>query len=458
VPALEQPTRVLVVDDDPAMGDTLADGLREHGYEVVLPESGAAAMAALEGDDVDVLVTDLRMPDVDGLELVARSRKLAPERPVIVMTAYGAIDSAVESIRLGAYQYLTKPFKLDQLALFIERALDERKVRREAAALRTTLRGTWSPQGVVGRSRAMRGVLDVIARVASTDVPVLLLGETGTGKGMIAKLLHSESARASRAFVAVNCAALPDTLLESELFGHVRGAFTGATADSVGLFAEANGGTIFLDEIGDLPLALQAKLLHVLESRSVRPVGSTRERPVDVRILSATNRNLRERVKAGTFREDLLYRLEVVPLRLPSLRERRDDLPTLIPHFLEAARLRYPTSPVQRIGKEALTRMLDYDWPGNVRELRYVVERLVVLGRGPEVGADELPAALGEPAPADEFVFGRSVVPMRELQRRYVAWALEQCGGHRGKTAEKLDIDPKTLSKWIEARPESETG
>jgi two-component system response regulator HydG len=369
---------------------------------------------------------------------------------VIVMTAFGAVDSAVESIRLGASHYVTKPFKLEELLVFLERALEESEVRQEAAALRTTLRERFSIAGFVGESRSMRIVLEMVERLARTDTPVLLTGETGTGKGVVALALHTESPRAKRPFVTVNCAALPEALLESELFGHVKGSFTGAATDRTGLFAEADGGTIFLDEIGEMPLPLQAKLLRVLESNQIRPVGATRERHVDFRVIAATHQNLRERARAGSFRSDLLYRLDVVPIQLPALRDRKDDLPLLVEHFLRIMRERHPDSPVQRLHPAALDRLAQHSWPGNVRELAHVIERLVILGRAEEAEVDHLPAEISAPRPGgDTLGLTEHVLPIREVQRRYAAWALEQCEGHRGKTAELLDIDSKTLAKWL---------
>jgi two-component system response regulator HydG len=385
---------------------------------------------------------------VDGLALVRASKVLSPERPVIVMTAFGAIDTAIECIRAGAYHYVAKPFKPEELLLFLDRAMDDARVRREATALRRSLRERFSRAQLVGESPAMHEVFDVLERVAPTDAPVLLTGETGTGKGAFARALHAEGARAERPFVSVNCAALPEALLESELFGHVKGAFTGATSDRAGLFAEADGGTIFLDEIGEMPLALQPKLLHVLERRVVRPVGASRERPVDFRLVAATHRDLRERVAAGAFRADLLYRLEVVAVEIPPLRHRTADLPLLVAHFLAEARAKHPQSPVVRLSAEATARLLDYDWPGNVRELQHVLERLVVLGRGAEAEVAELPNALLR-APAAMPGFSGEVLPIRELQARYAAWALERFGGHRTRTAEALGIDLKTLAKWL---------
>jgi two-component system response regulator HydG len=447
--------RVLVVDDRLEMAEMLADGLADHGYEPVALASGCEALARLESERVDALVTDLRMPDLDGLELLAASRRLSDARPVIVMTAYGAIDSAIESIRQGAYHYLTKPFKLKELVVYLGRALEESKVRREAAALRVTLRERFSPAGFIGKSTAIRQVLDLVERVAHTDSPVLITGETGTGKGLIAQAIHAESARSGGPFVTVNCAALPEALLESELFGHVKGAFTGATQDRGGLFAEADGGTLLLDEIGEMPLALQAKLLHVLEGRTVRPVGASRERQVDVRVLAATNRDLHQRARAGAFREDLLYRLDVIPVYIPPLRERGEDVPLLIESFLAVVKTRHPGSPVQRFSQGCLTWLLDYEWPGNVRELAHLVERLVLLGQQAEVTEADLPERLRQrPLPAG-ISFGGEILSVRELQRRYAAWALHECCGHRGRTADKLGIDPKTLAKWLDDAPEA---
>ena len=438
--------RIIVVDDKLPLAETLADGLVDRGYAATALGSAREALAAVADGKVDLLVTDLRMPELDGLELVDAVRAAAPELPVIVMTAYGAIDSAVESIRKGAYHYLTKPFKLDELVMFVERALADRALRRETAALRRTLRETFSIKGIVGRSAAMQKVFSIVERVARSEVSVLITGETGTGKGAIARAIHGESDRSRGPFVAVNCAALPEPLLESELFGHVRGAFTGAVADRAGLFAEAGGGTLLLDEIGEMSPSLQAKLLHVLESRTVRPLGGAREVAVDVRVLAATHRDLRQRITEGAFREDLLYRLDVISIELPALRHRRDDLPALIDHFLAEAKRRHPTSSATGFARDALARLLDYRWPGNVRELAHVVERCVLLADGAEITVAELPAA----APAThDAMFAGDVMPMRELQRRYARWALDQLAGHKGRTSAELDVDVKTLNRWL---------
>jgi two-component system response regulator HydG len=440
--------KVLIVDDHLEMAEMLADGLAELGFETRAVASGRAALELLEENWPEAVVTDLRMQEIGGLDLLARSKALDPERPVIVMTAYGAVDSAVASIRQGAYHYLTKPFKLDEVEIYLRRALADRALRTEAAELRRTLQTQFSSLGLVGRSRGMREIYSLMERIAPADVPVLILGETGTGKGLVARALHSRSRREGGPFVAVNCAALPETLLESELFGHTRGAFTGAVKDRIGLFREAHTGTLFLDEIGDMPMSLQSKLLHVLERGEIRPLGSERDVSVDVRIMAATHRDLRQMVAAGSFREDLLYRLDVITLDLPALRHRKEDIVDLFEHFLAASRTKHPYSPVQRATPEVMERLLEYRWPGNVRELAHLVERMVVLGREPEVRAADLPSSFAA-SQGKEWRGFDEILSSREMQRRYAAWVLEKLGGNRARTAETLGIDVKTLGKWL---------
>jgi two-component system response regulator HydG len=443
-------SRVLVVDDQMDLAETLSEGLADRGYDAIACASSGAAAQRLSTDPFDALVTDLRMPDVDGMGLLALSRQLAPDRPVIVMTAYGAIETAVDAIRRGAYHYLTKPFALDELALFLGRALDEARLRDEARNLRAVLRDQIGFGSLVGSSAAMLEVFDVAARVADAVTPVLITGETGTGKSALARTIHAAGARASASFVAVNCAALPETLLESELFGHVRGAFTGATSSRSGLFAEADGGTLLLDEVGEMSPALQAKLLYVLENGAVRAIGASKERTVRVRVLAATHDDLRERARTGSFRADLLYRLDVVTIEIPALRHRAADIPPLIERLLADAKGRHPRSPVEGFDRDAMARLMAHSWPGNVRELAHVIERVVLLGRGPEVSTSELPPNVKSTPPAGlPAAVGETVIPIRDVQRRYALWAFEMLGGHKARTAEALEVDSKTLMKWL---------
>jgi two-component system response regulator HydG len=366
------------------------------------------------------------------------------------MTAYGAIETAVDAIRQGAYHYLTKPFAVSELALFVGRALEDARIRREARSLRATLRERSGFGSLVAASAGMREVLDMASRLADANTPVLIVGETGTGKTALARAIHASGSRAAKPFVSVNCAALPEPLLESELFGHVRGAFTGATTSRDGLFEEAHDGTLLLDEIGEMSPALQAKLLHVLESGRVRAVGASKERTVDVRVLAATHRDLRERVQAGAFREDLMYRLDVVTLEIPALRHRREDLSILVERFLAESKAKHEKSPVERFTVDAMAKLLDYSWPGNVRELAHVVERMVLLGRAAQIAGDDLPPSVANaPPPGLPEVLAGGVMPIRDVQRRYASWALERFGGQRGRTAEALGVDGKTLAKWL---------
>ncbi|MFT3707264.1 MAG: sigma-54 dependent transcriptional regulator [Archangium sp.] len=438
--------RVLVVDDKPEMATALAEQLRAFGYDASASSDSELALAEVRRGTHDALVSDLRMPGHDGLELLEASRTSAPEAPVIIMTAFSAVESAVEAIRRGAAHYLTKPFKVDELALFLERTLDEARVRRESRALTRSLAN--SLPSLIGRSAAMLEVADVVRRVADADVPVLVLGETGTGKGVVARALHAESRRSKRPFVNVNCAALPEPLLESELFGHARGSFTGASSSRSGLFASAAGGTLFLDEIGELAPSLQAKLLTVLETGRFRAVGEDRERSADVRIIAATHRDLSA---AQNFRQDLRFRLEVVSIELPPLRARRADLPALIEHFFEQSRARHPNSPARRLGRAAEQLALDYAWPGNVRELQHVIERSVLLAHEEEIGVDSLPRHITQ-AVAAAPQFSGAVRTMRAMQRDYAAWALAEQQGHKRHTCEALEIDLKTLNRLLSER------
>jgi two-component system response regulator HydG len=365
------------------------------------------------------------------------------------MTAYGSIDGALEAVRRGAYHYLTKPFKLEEATVWLERALDDRGMRRENERLRKSMGERFAFRSLVGKSAIMQQLYDLLERVAATSAPVLITGESGTGKELVARAVHQGSARATAPFVAVNCTAIPETLLESELFGHARGAFTGASEARKGLFVEADGGTLFLDEIGDMSLALQAKLLRAIESGAVRPVGGSGERKVDARIIAATHRDLGAAVREKRFREDLFYRLHVLPVQLPPLRARREDIPLLIEHFSASVAARNPQLPRREWTAEAVRRLTEQPWPGNVRELRNLVERLLLLGRGKRIDMRDLAGALPEPIPEAMAGLASDIVPLRLLQRRYVEWVIAQTGGNKVRAAQLLEIDASTIYRML---------
>jgi two-component system response regulator HydG len=438
---------VLIADDHVEMAKLLADKLAEEGWTARVVDSGKGAIDALAKLTPDLVITDLRMAEVDGLDVLDAARAADPELPVIIMTAFGSIESAIEAMRRGAWHYVVKPARLDELVLHAERAVEHRSLRLENKLLRGQNRDGMS--SLIGRSRAMRDLYALVERIALSSSAVLINGESGTGKELVARALHAAGPRRECPFVAINCTALPEALLESELFGHTRGAFTGATSARAGLFVEADGGTLFLDEIGDMPVALQAKLLRVLQQGEVRAVGSDESRTVDVRIVAATHHDLERRAKEGAFRSDLYYRLNVVPVMVPPLRQRLDDVPILVERFLEAARTRNPHSPVVRMAPEVVTALSRYPWPGNVRELENLIERLVVVGTTAELGVGEL-AAL---APSivggqDRFSLPRDQLStLREVEEEYIAWVVERCGGNKTRAAEVLGIDPSTLHR-----------
>jgi two-component system, NtrC family, response regulator HydG len=443
--------RVLVVDDDREMADTVAEYLAGKGYRAEIAVGGKAALSALKRKEFDAVLTDLRMAGVDGLDVLEAARAGDPTRPVIIMTAYGTIDGAIEAVRRGASHYLTKPFKLEEAALTVERALGERGLRRENAELRRAVEERFGFRNLVGKSAVMQQLYDLLERVSAISSPVLITGESGTGKELVARALHhgSSTGRANAPFVAVNCAAIAETLLESELFGHHKGAFTGATEAKKGLFVEADGGTLFLDEIGELPLPLQAKLLRVLETSAVRAIGGGAERKVDVRVVAATNRDLAAAVGEKRFREDLYYRLHVIPVHLPPLRARRDDIPLLLERFVARFYEQHPDQPRREISSEVLRRLMELPWPGNVRELRNATERLLVLARGKRIDLRDLAAAVPEPLPEAMASVAAEIVPLRVLTRRYVEWVLEQTGGNKLRAAQLLGIDASTIYRML---------
>ena len=441
--------RILVVDDDAEMADTVAEYLGSHGHRAECAVGGKAAIAALKKKAFDAVITDLRMDHVDGLDVLTQALEGDPTRPVLIMTAYGSIDGAIEAVRRGAFHYLTKPFKLDEALVWVERALADRSLLRENQQLRRAVGERLSFRNLVGKSPVMHQLYDLLERVSHTHAPVLILGESGTGKELVAQALHYGSPRSRAPFIAINCATLSETLLESELFGHTRGAFTGAAEAKKGLFVEADGGTLFLDEIGELPLALQAKLLRVLETSMVRPVGGGVERKVDVRIVAATNRDLARAVQERTFREDLYYRLQVIPVHLPPLRARREDISLLVEAFATRFAEQNPTAPKREITADVMKRLIEMPWPGNVRELKNAVERLLLLSRGKRIGLSDLAQAVPEPLPESLAALQAEIVPLRIMTRRYVEWVLTQTGGNKVRTAQLLGIDASTIYRML---------
>ncbi len=450
--------RVLVVDDEQSMREFLAICLKRAGHEVESVDSGAAAIAALAARPADVVVTDLRMPgDVDGLGVLRAARTGAVRDPeVILVTAFASADTALAAMKQGAYDYLTKPFKIDEINAVISRAMEKRALVAENLALRDQVAGRVRMAQMLGKSRPMQRVFELIGKIHSNKSSVLITGESGTGKELVARALHTEGNRASRPFVAVNCGAIPDDLMESELFGHVKGAFTGAVVDRLGLFREADGGTLFLDEIGELSLGLQVKLLRVLQDRRVKAVGGTGEVDVDVRVVAATNRELEEEVARGAFRQDLFYRLNVIEVRLPPLRQRRDDIPLLVEHFLRRFAKDHG-KPLSGLTPAAAARLEEHDFPGNVRELENIIERAVALASGPVLDLDDLPAMRGATArpataaagelPDDGVDLDRLVA---DYERAWVSKALDKAGGVRKRAASLLGISFRSMRYRLE--------
>ncbi len=434
---------LLIVDDEPAARTTLAILLRKRGHHVTQAEGVSAATKILAGYTFDLVVTDLRMPDGDGLEVLRSAKAHCPEVAVILLTAYAGWESAKEAMRLGAYDYFEKGKEPDEFLHRIEKALEDRGLRHENENLRRQIRERYSLPGFIAQSRGMQKVLDLVLRVAPTDATVLIQGESGTGKEVIAKAIHHASPRADKAFVAVNCGALPEPLLESEIFGHVKGAFTGATAHKKGLFEEAHGGTFFLDEIGEMPSTLQVKFLRALQEGEVRPVGSNRSTTADVRVLAATNRDLGQLMQQGKFRDDLFYRLNVIPVVLPPLRERREDIPTLAEHFLQQYSQKQGRP--LRFSGEAIDKLLRYPWPGNVRELENAIERAAILAQHESIAPDDLPPHIMAGAPLGAAPALPQALTLAEAERRHILQTLERCGWNHSRAAEVLGIGRTSL-------------
>jgi DNA-binding NtrC family response regulator len=441
--------RILIVEDEAPMCELLTSFFSERAYKVDTAQDGEHAIARLQEQDYALVITDIKLPGMSGLELLARVRVEWPELAVIIMTAFSSISSAVEAMKLGAEDYIGKPFQLDELAITVEKALERRSLRREVRELRAEVRGRYNFSNIVGRSKPMQQLFEVIKRIAARrDASALIIGSTGTGKELVARAIHYNSDRKGAPFVPINCSAIPDTLLESELFGHQKGAFTGAHETRRGLIEEAQGGTVFLDEINTLSPSLQVKLLRVLQERVVRRVGGRENIPIDIRLVSASNQDLEEAVKNGEFRQDLFYRLNVVPVRLPDLKDRREDIPLLVHHFLQKFAQQHG-EPQRRFSNEAMRVLMTHAWPGNVRELENAVEHALTMGAGETLLPEDLPASVT--APERDIVHEATLddVTLAEVERRYILRILEKMGRHQIKTATVLGIDRRTLYRRL---------
>jgi two-component system response regulator HydG len=444
--------RVLVVDDDEAHAQAIADGLEIDGAVCRIAHSGKEGIERMSEATFDAILTDLVMHGQGGIEVLKEARSLQPEAVVLLITGHGTVQSAVDAMRLGAADYIAKPVRIAELRTRLARAIEAGALRRTNLELRRQIDKRFGFEGIIGHSPAMQRVFDVLGQVSGTAATVLILGESGTGKELVARAIHENSPRKDRRFVAVNCAALSEGLIESELFGHVKGAFTGAVASKEGRMVYADGGTLFLDEVGDMPLATQAKLLRVLETREVQPVGGNQLRKVDLRLVAATNRDLRAMVTAGEFREDLLFRLQVVALELPPLRARAGDVPLLVDHFIHEFAEEHGR-PVRGITPEARTALVRYEWPGNVRELRNAIENMVLLARGDVLDQDDVPDTVrsggrGNGGGGGYDLAGRS---LDEVERDLIAANLELAGGNREKAAHILGIGERTLYRKLKA-------
>ena len=442
-----KPPAILIVDDERNTREGLQRGLQER-YSVFLAEDSQKAVQLLESTPIDVLLTDLRMPGIDGMGLLRRAISLTNPPVAIMMTAYGSIENAVQAMQAGAYHYVTKPVNLEELELVIQRALNSRRLEAENINLHEQIDHKFGMENIIGESRAMWQVFDTVRQVAPARTTVLITGETGTGKELIAKAVHNLSPRKTGPFIAVHAAALPSTLLESELFGHEKGAFTGAVERRTGRFELADGGTLFLDEVGELEPLMQVKLLRVLEERAFERVGGTKTLQVDVRLIAATNRDLKKLVKDGKFRDDLFYRLSVVTVDLPPLRERREDIPLLVKAFLDEFN-RETGKTVQELTPEALNLLLAYDWPGNVRELRNAVEQMVVLARAERLTARDVPPVIRGGADLTRISVVRAGMTVEEAERQLIVQALKETNGNRTKAAQKIGVSRRTLHRKL---------
>lgn len=450
--------KILFVDDDPEMRELIVEFFRTEGYSVSEAQNGKDALTQIAQSEFDAVITDLRMQEMDGLSLLREIHSHYPLLPVILITAFGSIETAVEAIKEGASNFVPKPFKMQTLKAIVDKAIEQKWMAEENQMLRGELKEKYSFHNIIGKSKPMQQVYEMIRQVATSHSNLLVEGESGTGKELVARALHFNSTRAERPFVAINCSALPETLLESELFGYVKGAFTDAKATKKGLFEVADGGTLFLDEISSMPLGLQAKILRTLQDGEIRPLGHTQNRKVDVRILAATNKDLEKSIDEGVFREDLFYRLNVIRIVLPPLRERREDIPLLAHHFLNHyARLN--GKKITGFEASAMSYLMNASWKGNVRELENAVERAVVLCKGEIITTTEL-VPMSRTSKKGKFDFGGMLLPLKEMQNIYIDKVLESVGGNKERAAQILGISSRTLyrrSHGFEEEPERET-
>ncbi|MEZ4601131.1 MAG: sigma-54 dependent transcriptional regulator [Syntrophotaleaceae bacterium] len=430
--------KILIIDDDPSFRRVLGYNLQEEGYEVHAAVSGAEGLREFDEHQPPLVITDLKMPGIDGFRVLREIKERSPDTIIIIMTAFGAVDTAVEAMKLGAYDYITKPFNRDELKLVVRKAIEVSNLSRENRQLKDRLTEKIDFENIVGISPAMERVFNIVRKVADTEATILITGESGTGKELVARAIHLLSSRKAAVFTPINCAAIPRDLLESELFGHVKGAFTGATADKTGKFKQADGGTLFLDEVGELSLDLQPKLLRALQERIVEPVGSTKSIPVDVRVVAATNLDMEEAMKNGNFRDDLYYRLSVIPIHIPPLRERKEDIPLLLKHFA----MKHSREDVE-FDREAIAALTDYPWPGNVRELENTVQRLIIMRETETIRRADLPEKIlcGTKGSKNKVVnIPVEGYPLEQLEKEVVIEALERKGWNRTSAAEFLKI------------------
>jgi two-component system response regulator HydG len=444
-------SRVLIVDDEPNMCEMLEADLTTRQFEVAWFTAAAGAFKSLQNEQFDVVLTDLKMPGIDGIQLCERIVANRPDIPVVVMTAFGSLETAVQAIRAGAYDFVTKPVEMDMLALTLQRAVKHRALQAKVKILSQAVEQSQRFDEILGASPPMQALYDHLARIADAETSVLITGESGTGKELVARAIHNKSRRADASFVAVNCAALPEALLESELFGHAKGAFTDARAERKGLFLQAEGGTLFLDEIGDLPVPMQAKLLRAIEERKLRPVGGDLEVPFDVRLVTATNRDLETAVEENRFREDLFFRVNVIQIDLPPLRARGTDVLLLAQHFVELFAAR-ASKDVTGISHAVAEKLLAYSWPGNIRELRNVIERAVALARYDKLAVEDLPEKIRDYRRKQVVLAGDDpddLVPLEEVEQRYILHVLDAVDGNKTLAARTLGLDRKTLYRKL---------